>query len=153
MENTENRYIEAVKEFHNKFGHPIGKFGEEPDTSVTTLRFELLHEELGELATALIKKDGTEVVDALVDLQYVLSGTVVAFGLQDLFAESFEEVHASNMSKLGENGKPIYREDGKILKGPNYFKPRLCDIIKDHLNKKDAQNNIDFPESRTRTSD
>jgi predicted HAD superfamily Cof-like phosphohydrolase len=140
----ENRYIEAVKTFHRTFGHPIGDNMETPDSELTSLRYNLLQEEVAELATALIHKNGLEVLDALVDIQYILSGTVVAFGLQEMFDECFEEVHSSNMSKLGADGKPIYREDGKVLKGPNYFKPNLKKIIKRHRDASTKQKRIDL---------
>jgi len=144
METTENKYIEKVKEFHKVFNHPIGKTLSTPSVDLTSLRYNLLQEELAEFATALLHKDGEGVLDALVDLQYVLSGTIVAFGLHEVFDASFDEVHASNMSKLGEDGKPIYREDGKILKGPNYFKPDLGKVIKTVLDARSNQNEIDF---------
>jgi predicted HAD superfamily Cof-like phosphohydrolase len=144
MEIMENRYIEAVTEFHKTFGHPIGSRKNEPDLKLTILRYNLLQEEVTELATALMNRDGEEVLDALVDIQYILSGTVVAFGLQQMFDEAFEEVHASNMSKLGEDGKPIYREDGKILKGPNYFKPDLGKIIDRHFNAETNQGELNL---------
>lgn len=144
MEITEVNYIEKVKEFHKLFGHPIGEPLCEPELNTTILRYNLLQEELSELASAIMKKNGLEVLDALVDLQYVLSGTVVAFGFHGLFDEAFKEVHASNMSKLGEDGKPILREDGKVLKGENYFKPKLGEIIKKHLDARDNQSKLNL---------
>ncbi len=91
---------------------------------------------MDELKEALEQGDLVETLDALIDLQYVLDGAFLSFGLQHVKQAAFDEVHRSNMSKLGEDGKPIHREsDGKVLKGPNYFKPDISKFIKD---KKDA---------------
>ena len=75
-------------------------------------------------------KDLIEVADALGDMLYILCGTIITHGMQDVIDEVFEEIQRSNMSKLGSDGKPIYREDGKVLKGPNYFKPNIAKILK-----------------------
>ena len=77
--------------------------------------------------------DLVEVADALGDMMYILCGTILSHGMQNIIAEIFEEIQASNMSKLGADGKPIYREDGKVMKGPNYFRPNISAIIDDHL--------------------
>jgi predicted HAD superfamily Cof-like phosphohydrolase len=114
-----------VEEFHEAFGHPIN------DTyavlSQWLFRLKLIKEELAELENAIHNEGMEQVYKELADLQYVVSGMAVAFGI-DLEA-SFLRVHKSNMSKLGEDGKPIYREDGKILKGPNYKEPNLLDLV------------------------
>jgi predicted HAD superfamily Cof-like phosphohydrolase len=90
---------------------------------------DLLNEEFKELEEALEEQDVVKVLDALLDIQYVLDGALLAWGLYKLKHRGFAEVHRSNMSKAGEDGKPIYREDGKILKGPNYTPPDLKSLI------------------------
>ena len=101
------------------------------DPKTNDLRINLLAEELDELREALVAGDIVEVLDALTDLQYVLDGAYLSFGLHDVKDAAFAEVQRSNMSKLGEDGKPIRREsDGKILKGPNFFEPDLSQFIK-----------------------
>lgn len=97
--------------------------------SKRAFRFYIMREELEEYMMA---KDLTEVADALADQMYILIGTIMTHGLQDIFEDIFKEVHRSNMSKLGADGKPIYREDGKVLKGPNYFPPDIRSIIAKH---------------------
>ena len=89
------------------------------------LRYRLGKEELLEYLDACNNDDIVEITDALADQLYILLGTMVAHGMQDIIEDVFNEVHRSNMSKLGENGKPIYREDGKVLKGPNYSPPNI----------------------------
>lgn len=98
------------------------------NSGVAKLRLELIREEFKELSDAYEKEDFLEVVDALTDLLYVVYGSGAAFGVD--LDKCFEEVHSSNMSKLDEYGNAIYREDGKILKGPNYFKPNLEQFIR-----------------------
>jgi len=89
-----------------------------------------LAEELDELKEALAAGDMVETLDALIDLQYVLDGAFLSFGLHGVKTAAFNEVHRSNMSKLGEDGKPIRREgDGKVMKGPNYFKPDMAQFV------------------------
>ena len=102
-----------------------------PDEDLAALRFKLIVEEVGELAEALADQDIVEIADALTDILYVTYGAGHAFGID--LDKCFEEVHRSNMSKLDENGQPIYREDGKVLKGPGYSQPRLGPIIMDGL--------------------
>ena len=94
------------------------------------LRFSLMHEENKEYLDAIKNNDMIEVADALGDMLYILCGTIITHGMQDVIDEVFEEIQRSNMSKLGSDGKPIYREDGKVLKGPNYFKPDIAKILK-----------------------
>jgi len=118
-----NTNYNKVREFMQTFGQAVKDDAEFVDDDVASLRIELISEELEELCEAVEKKDLAEIADALTDLLYVVYGAGAAYGI-DLDA-TFDEVHESNMSKLGEDGKPIYREDGKILKGPNYWKPDL----------------------------
>ncbi len=124
--------LDMVQEFHDTYGLPVHA---EPNLSceqTKQLRINLLQEELNELKEALENNDPLETLDALIDLQYVLDGAFLSFGLQAVKQAAFEEVHRSNMSKLGEDGKPIRRpEDGKVMKGPNYFKPDLAQFIKE----------------------
>jgi predicted HAD superfamily Cof-like phosphohydrolase len=119
--------FEAVRQFMTVFGQEVKDFPEFPSEKIQQLRIDLITEELGEFKDAIKEKNIVEVADALTDLLYVVYGAGVAFGL-DLDA-CFQEVHASNMSKLGEDGQPIFREDGKVLKGPNYFKPDLFRVL------------------------
>ena len=95
-----------------------------------TLRFNLIKEENEEYLDACKNGDIVEIADALGDQLYILFGTILKHGLQHKIEEVFDEIQRSNMSKLGEDGKPIYREDGKVMKGPNYFKPNFSDILK-----------------------
>ncbi len=99
--------------------------------NILLLRLQLIQEELGELAEAFNEESLLGALDALVDLQYVISGTVLTLGLQDVFDAAFDEVHRSNMSKL-ENGKPLTDEAGRIKKGKDYFKPNLQQFLSDH---------------------
>tara|TARA_R100001460_G_C3533306_1_gene173752 strand:- start:639 stop:986 length:348 start_codon:yes stop_codon:yes gene_type:complete len=98
-----------------------------PDFDTRELRLELIAEELDELSDAVADRDMIEIADALTDLLYVVYGAGHAFGID--LDECFREVHASNMSKLGPDGRPIHREDGKVMKGPGYFKPDLENIL------------------------
>jgi predicted HAD superfamily Cof-like phosphohydrolase len=128
MKNT----IDMVEEFHKTYGLPVHAAPSLSCEQTKQLRINLLQEELNELKEALENNDPLETLDALIDLQYVLDGAFLSFGLQAVKMEAFEEVHRSNMSKLGEDGKPIRRpEDGKVMKGPNYFRPDLSQFIKD----------------------
>ncbi|MEM6781073.1 MAG: nucleoside triphosphate pyrophosphohydrolase family protein [Pseudomonadota bacterium] len=123
--------IEMVQEFHETYDLPVKGEIDLSCEQTKELRINLLAEELDELKEALKDNDPIETLDALIDLQYVLDGAFLSFGLQDVKMEAFEEVHRSNMSKLGEDGKPIRREsDGKVLKGPNYFKPDMAQFVK-----------------------
>lgn len=122
--------LESVKEFHETYGLPVLGAPCISDEKTNALRINLLAEELDELKEALAQGDMVETLDALIDLQYVLDGAFLSFGLHHVKDTAFDEVHRSNMSKLGEDGKPIRREsDGKVLKGPNYFKPDLSQFI------------------------
>lgn len=121
-----NKKIEALKEFHTAFG--LG-YEKEPTAQrpkeIYKLRHRLMQEENEEYLEAAKNQDLIGIADALGDMLYVLLGTVIEHGMQDKIDAIFEEIHASNMSKLGEDGKPIYRGDGKILKGKHYFRPNL----------------------------
>lgn len=122
--------IEQVQEFHETYGLPVEPKQTLNDAQTQELRVNLLAEELDELKEALADGDMLETLDALIDLQYVLDGAFLSFGLHGVKDAAFAEVHRSNMSKLGEDGKPIRREgDGKVMKGPHYFKPDLAQFI------------------------
>lgn len=122
--------LKAVQEFHEAFGlgvkqDPIAKLS----ANKLKLRFDLMAEENEEYLEAANNNDIVEVADALGDMLYILCGTILEHGMQYKIEDVFNEIQRSNMSKLGEDGKPIYREDGKVLKGPHYFKPQILDII------------------------
>lgn len=119
--------FEKVKVFMETFGQEVKSTPEFPDLDTVALRYDLIKEELEELYEAMGEKDIVEVADALTDILYVTYGAGHAFGI-DLDA-CFDEVQRSNMSKLGADNKPIYREDGKVLKGPNYFEPDLTKYV------------------------
>jgi predicted HAD superfamily Cof-like phosphohydrolase len=123
--------IAAVHEFHTAFGLGI-KDVPQADLGVNKnqLRHELMREENEEYMEAATNNDVVEVADALGDMLYILCGTIIEHGMQHKIEEVFNEIQRSNMSKLGADGKPIYREDGKVLKGPNYFKPNIAQILK-----------------------
>ena len=122
--------IEAVKAFHTAF--KLG-YRETPKADLglekNMLRYKLMREENEEYLEAANNGDLIEVADALGDILYILCGTIIEHGLQYKIEEVFDEIQRSNMSKLGANGEPIYREDGKVLKGPNYFKPDIASIL------------------------
>jgi predicted HAD superfamily Cof-like phosphohydrolase len=122
--------IKAVQKFHEAFGlgvseSPIAKLSEKK----LQLRFDLMQEENEEYLEAAKENDLVEVADALGDMLYILCGTIIEHGMQHKIEEVFNEIQRSNMSKLGADGKPIYREDGKVMKGPNYFKPNIAEIL------------------------
>ncbi len=119
--------FESVKKFMKTFGQEVKERAEFPSDKITALRFDLINEELAELKEALENKDIKEVADALTDILYVTYGAGHAFGIN--LDKCFEEVQNSNMSKLGEDGKPIYNDKGKVMKGPNYFKPNLNKFV------------------------
>ena len=121
--------IELVKQFNKSFGVVTNKQPEVLSEEDWTLKASLMTEELSEYIEACKQGDIVEIADAIVDMQYILSGIIIAHGLQDVFGNLFQEVHDSNMSKL-ENGKVLRRDDGKVLKGKNYFKPDLKSILK-----------------------
>lgn len=122
--------ISAVELFHNSFGLGVSH---KPQANLgpakNNLRFNLMDEENKEYFEAAEKDDLVEVADALGDMLYILCGTILEHGMQHIIEEVFDEIQRSNMSKLGANGQPIYREDGKVLKGPDYFKPNIKSIL------------------------
>ena len=120
--------FQSVKKFMQTFGQEVKNKAEFPNEKIVKLRYELIKEELEELKKAINEKDIKEVADALTDILYVTYGAGTAFGID--LDKCFDEVHQSNMSKLGADGKPIYNEIGKVMKGPNYFKPDLNKFIK-----------------------
>ena len=127
LKNVSATQFELVGDFMEVFGQEVNFVPTLRDQETQDLRIDLIQEELDELQLALTNKDIVEVADALTDLLYVVYGAGHAFGID--LDECFTEVHESNMSKLGEDGKPIYREDGKVLKGPGYFPPNLEEIV------------------------
>ena len=123
--------IAAVHKFYSAFGLgikevPTADLGE----AKNLLRYKLMREENEEYLEAANNNDLVEVADALGDMLYILCGTIIEHGMQHKIEEVFEEIQRSNMSKLGADGNPIYREDGKVLKGPNYFKPNIEEILR-----------------------
>ncbi|HEY0047318.1 MAG TPA: nucleoside triphosphate pyrophosphohydrolase family protein [Flavobacterium sp.] len=124
------KQITAVTQFHESFN--IG-FKTSPDAHLSKekiqLRYNLMKEENEEYLEAANNNDIVEIADALGDMLYILCGTIIEHGLQHKIEEVFDEIQRSNMSKLGADGKPMYREDGKVLKGPAYFKPDFSNIL------------------------
>lgn len=121
--------FELVGDFMEAFGQEVKEVPEIPDQAVMDLRIDLIAEELEELQTAIDNRDLVEIADALTDILYVTYGAGHAFGID--LDSCLVEVHSSNMSKLGEDGRPLYRSDGKVLKGPNYFAPDLKTLIEE----------------------
>jgi predicted HAD superfamily Cof-like phosphohydrolase len=122
--------IKAVQDFHEAFGlgieqKPIANL----PLAKLQLRYDLMAEENDEYLEAAKNNDLVEVADALGDMLYILCGTILEHGMQYKIEEVFNEIQRSNMSKLGADGKPIYREDGKVMKSPNYFKPNIHSIL------------------------
>jgi predicted HAD superfamily Cof-like phosphohydrolase len=125
------KQIEAVEAFHNAFGQDNGKYPRPLTTEEYELRHALMQEENDEYLDACDENSLVEIADALGDQLYILCGTILRHGMQHIIEDVFDEIQASNMSKLGEDGKPVLREDGKILKGPGFFKPDLNKFIKE----------------------
>ena len=121
--------LDKVNEFHEAFGVNVEEAPIIPNKERCELRQKILQEEVDELRNAWESGNLVEVADALADIHYVLMGTVLEFGLQDKYPDIFKEVHRSNMSKLDENGKPVYREDGKVIKSDFYTKPEIEEIL------------------------
>ena len=119
--------FEKVGEFMKTFGQEVKSKSSLSSDKINILRVNLIEEELEELKQAINQKNLLEVADALTDILYVTYGAGHAFGIN--LDKCFEEVQNSNMSKLGDDGKPIYSEKGKVLKGPNYFKPNLSNLL------------------------
>ena len=126
--------LNAVKKFHEAFKLGVA---DEPKASLgkkkNQLRFELMKEENQEYLEAAMNDDIVEVADALGDMLYILCGTMLEHGMQNKIEDVFDEIQKSNMSKLGQDGKPLYRQDGKVLKGENYFKPNIRQFFTDQL--------------------
>ena len=120
------KQLNAVKDFHDTFGL---NYNDSPtldlEKKIIELRFNLMKEENEEYIEAARNNDIIEVADALGDMLYILCGTIIEHGMSDIIEDVFDEIQKSNMSKLGSDGEPIYREDGKVMKGPNYFKPNF----------------------------
>ena len=119
--------FDDVRHFMEVYGQEVKTKSSFPNEKIIQLRYDLIKEELDELSVAIRNKDIVEVADALTDLLYVVYGAGHSFGID--LDKCFEEVQRSNMSKLGEDGKPIYNENGKVMKGPNYSKPNLKQFI------------------------
>lgn len=118
--------IEQVKEFYTAFGQPMGKG---MDIRRVLLKDKILREEVNELLDAVIDDNKVEALDAIIDCMYILVGDAVELGVDHLLAAAFAEVHRSNMTKLDANGKPVFREDGKIAKSELYEKPNLKQLF------------------------
>jgi len=121
--------LKAVETFHNAFGQENGKYPRPLDEHGFNLRHSLMQEENDEYLEACFKNSLVDIADALGDQLYILCGTILRHGMQHIIEDVFNEIQASNMSKLGADGKPVLREDGKILKGPGYFRPDLSKFI------------------------
>jgi predicted HAD superfamily Cof-like phosphohydrolase len=122
--------LDKVYEFHHAFGVNVEDKPKIPSMERCILRQKIIQEEVDELKAAWESGSIVDVADALADIHYVVMGTVLEFGLKDKYPEIFSEVHHSNMSKLDENGKPLYREDGKVIKSNLYKKPDIKKILK-----------------------
>ncbi len=121
--------INQVKDFHEKFNIPVGDYPDYISPERQKLRIDILQEEVNELEKAMSEMNMVEIADGVVDCIYILFGTAVEYGFHNYLKAMFHEVHRSNMSKLGIDGKPIYREDGKVLKEPGYSPPDLGSIL------------------------
>ena len=119
----------SVAEFHKAFKQKDGRWPQLLELEEYELRHRLMKEENDEYLEACNKNSLVDIADALGDQLYILCGTILKHGMQHIINEVFDEIHQSNMSKLGEDGKPVLREDGKILKGPGYFKPNINKFI------------------------
>ena len=119
--------FDKVKQFMEVFGQDVLNRPTMPSSELAKLRLELIREECEELTVATSAMDMVEIADALTDILYVVYGAGHAFGIN--LDACFDHVHASNMSKLGDDGKPIYRDDGKVLKGPNYWAPNMSKFV------------------------
>lgn len=126
IKSSEHSMIDKVREFYTTFGQPIDKG---LNYNRAQLRRRLLHEEVDELDSALHGHDDVESLDAIVDCMYILIGTAIELGIDHLIPAAFAEVHRSNMTKLDANGKPVFREDGKIAKSEFYEKPNLKQLF------------------------
>lgn len=124
------KQLKSVESFHNNFGLGVAqKWQANLGVDKNMLRYKLMREENEEYLEAAQKGDLVEVADALGDMLYILCGTILEHGLQHKIEAVFDAIHDSNMSKLDIDGKPIYREDGKVLKGPNYYTPKIREVL------------------------
>lgn len=123
------KLIKQVTEFHEKFGHLVEDKPKLPALLILVLRHKMIQEELDEYKEAYEEGDLVKMADALGDMMYLVVGGAIEIGIGSKMEEIMDEIQASNMSKLGADGKPIYREDGKVMKGPNYFPPNLKSIL------------------------
>lgn len=121
--------LKAVEDFHNAFNQENGTVPRLLSDKESELRYNLMNEENQEYIEACREDNLVEIADALGDQLYILCGTILKHGMQHKIEEVFNEIQRSNMSKLGEDGKPVFREDGKILKGPGYTPPNIFDIL------------------------
>ena len=124
------KQLDSVKHFHETYKlsyniNPVANLG----SNKNKLRFDLMAEENNEYINAANNNDIVEVADALGDMLYILCGTIISHGLQNKIEEIFQEIQSSNMSKLGSDGKPIYNDSGKVMKGPGYFEPNLSKFV------------------------
>lgn len=127
--------LESVAKFHKAFKQKDGKWPQPLEKDGYLLRHALMKEENDEYLEACEKNSLIEIADALGDQLYILCGTILKHGMQDVIEDVFREIQASNMSKLGDNGEPLLREDGKILKGSGYFRPNLSKFINQQYEK------------------
>lgn len=127
MSSTQITNFEKVGDFMEAFGQEVLHIPTMPDFNLSALRLDLIEEEVQELRDGLGKKSMLEIADALTDILYVVYGAGHAFGID--LDDCFHEVHSSNMTKLGADGRPLYREDGKVMKGPNYREPDLTKFV------------------------
>ena len=127
MSSTNISNFEKVGDFMEAFGQEVLYIPTLPDFNLAALRLDLIEEEVQELRDGLGRSSLLEVADALTDILYVVYGAGHAFGID--LDDCFHEVHRSNMTKLGEDGRPLYREDGKVMKGPNYEEPDLAQFV------------------------
>lgn len=126
--------IGCVREFHDRFGIAnAAKLDGALPEAVVRLRHRLMAEETEEYLEAALNEDAVEIADALGDQLYILCGTILSHGMQHVIEDVFHEIQASNMSKLGADGNPIYREDGKVMKGPGYFRPNIASVLDSHV--------------------
>ena len=128
MSNTQITNFEKVGDFMEAFGQEVLYIPTTPDFNLSALRLDLIEEEVQELRDGLANKSMLEIADALTDILYVVYGAGHAFGID--LDDCFHEVHSSNMTKLGADGRPLYREDGKVMKGPNYREPDLTKFVR-----------------------
>ena len=124
------KQLDAVKQFHTVYKLGFSEIlKNDLGETKNLLRYNLMKEENEEYLEAVQNKDMVEIADALGDMLYILCGTIIEHGLQDKIEAVFDEIQRSNLSKLGQDGQPLYREDGKVMKGPNYFKPDFSAIL------------------------